>query len=56
MRANIGFIGTGVIAWAIVKGFCSEGDLDHKIYLSLRNEERAASSSSDFLIKNKVIH
>lgn len=48
MGANIGFIGVGVIASAIVKGFCSKGDLGHKIYLSPRNADSAAELAGMF--------
>lgn len=42
MGVKIGFIGTGVITSALVTGFCSAGDLDHSIFLSPRNAEKAA--------------
>lgn len=48
MGMNIGFIGTGVIASAIVTGLCTGKDLDHRIYLSPRNAKRAAELSSKF--------
>lgn len=48
MGANIGFIGTGVITSALVTGFCSGGDLDHRIYLSPRNAERAKELAEKF--------
>ncbi|HHT62896.1 MAG: pyrroline-5-carboxylate reductase [Bacillota bacterium] len=48
MGTNIGFIGTGVITSALVTGFCSKGDLDHRIYLSPRNEERAKALAERF--------
>lgn len=48
MGVNIGFIGTGVISSALVKGFCYGKDLDHKIYVSPRNAERAAALAADF--------
>ncbi|NLW22235.1 MAG: NAD(P)-binding domain-containing protein [Tissierellia bacterium] len=41
MGMRIGFIGTGVIASALVNGFCSAGDLDHNIIVSPRNAQRA---------------
>lgn len=41
MGMDIGFIGTGVITSALVTGFCSGGDLNHRIYLSPRNAQRA---------------
>lgn len=48
MGVNIGFIGTGVIASALVTGFCSSDGLDHRIYLSPRNAERAAELAGRF--------
>ncbi len=45
---NIGFIGTGVIASALVTGLCSSKDLSHRIYLSPRNANRAAELASKF--------
>jgi len=48
MGYNIGFIGTGVITSALVTGFCSCRDLDHKIYLSPRNAKRAAELAAKF--------
>lgn len=48
MGATIGFIGTGVIASALVTGFCSGKDPDHRIYLSPRNAERAAELADKF--------
>jgi len=46
--ADIGFIGTGVITSALVTGFCSGGDLGHRIHLSPRNAERAAALAERF--------
>jgi len=48
MGVDIGFIGTGVITSALVTGFCSGRDLDHRIYLSPRNAERAAELAAKF--------
>lgn len=48
MGTDIGFIGVGAIASALVTGFCSEGDLDHRIFLSPRNAERAAELARKF--------
>ncbi len=48
MGMSIGFIGTGVIASALVTGICSGNDLDHRIYLSPRNAERAAKLAEKF--------
>lgn len=48
MGVNIGFIGVGVIASALVTGLCSGRDLDHKIYLSPRNAEKAAELAARF--------
>ncbi|MGI6686368.1 MAG: NAD(P)-binding domain-containing protein [Bacillota bacterium] len=48
MGADIGFIGTGVITSALVTGFCSGGDLDHRIYLSPRNAQRAKDLAEKF--------
>lgn len=48
MGNRIGFIGTGVITSALVTGFCAGGDLDHKIYLSPRNREKAAELAGKF--------
>lgn len=48
MGVNIGFIGTGVITSALVTGLCSGKDLDHRIYLSPRNAERAANLAGKF--------
>ncbi len=48
MGYNIGFIGTGVITSALVTGFCSCKDLNHRIYLSPRNAKRAANLAEKF--------
>jgi pyrroline-5-carboxylate reductase len=48
MGRNIGFIGTGAITSALVTGFSSCQDLDHKIYLSPRNAKRAAELAGKF--------
>ncbi|WP_308892180.1 NAD(P)-binding domain-containing protein [Candidatus Desulfosporosinus nitrosoreducens] len=48
MGMSIGFIGTGVITSALVTGFCSGEDLDHRIYLSPRNAERASELAGKF--------
>ncbi|KJS20150.1 MAG: hypothetical protein VR72_15665 [Clostridiaceae bacterium BRH_c20a] len=48
MGVNIGFIGTGTITSALVTGLCSYGDLDHRIYLSPRNAERASELAEKF--------
>lgn len=48
MGMNIGFIGTGVITSALVTGFCSGKDLDHRIILSPRNGQRAAALADQF--------
>ncbi|ATW25507.1 NAD(P)-binding domain-containing protein [Candidatus Formimonas warabiya] len=48
MGRDIGFIGTGVITSALVTGFCSGGDLEHRIYLSPRNALRAAQLADKF--------
>ncbi len=48
MGVRIGFVGTGVIASALVAGFCAFGDLDHKIIVSPRNAERAAALATKF--------
>lgn len=48
MGMNIGFLGTGVIASALVTGLCSCKELGHRIYLSPRNAERAAELASKF--------
>lgn len=48
MGVSIGFIGTGVITSALVTGLCSGKDLDHRIYLSPRNAERAKELAGKF--------
>lgn len=48
MGTNIGFIGTGVIASALVTGLCSGNDLGHRIYLSPRNAGKAAELAERF--------
>lgn len=48
MGNNIGFIGTGVITSALVTGFCTGEDLDHRIYLSPRNAKRASELADKF--------
>ncbi|MEL7566044.1 MAG: NAD(P)-binding domain-containing protein [Dehalobacterium sp.] len=48
MGADIGFVGTGVITSALVTGLCSGKDLDHRIYLSPRNAERAKELADKF--------
>lgn len=48
MGVSIGFIGTGVIASALVTGLCSGKDAEHRIYLSPRNAERAAELAGRF--------
>lgn len=48
MGVSLGFIGTGVIASAIVTGICAKGDLDYKIFLSPRNAGRAAELAKKF--------
>jgi len=44
---KIGIIGTGIIASAVVTGFCKK-KTGHEFYLSPRNAERAAALASDF--------
>jgi len=48
MGVDIGFVGTGVITSALVTGLCSGKDLDHRIYLSPRNAERAKDLADKF--------
>lgn len=48
MGINIGFIGTGVIASALITGFCTDKDLEYKIIVSPRNAERAAELADKF--------
>lgn len=47
MGEKIGFIGTGVIASALVTGFCSIND-EHSICVSPRNADRAKELSNKF--------
>jgi len=44
---NIGIIGTGIIATAIVTGFCKK-ETRHKFFLSPRNAEKAATLAAEF--------
>ena len=44
---NIGIIGTGIIASAVVTGFCVK-ETGHRFFLSPRNAERAASLATNF--------
>lgn len=52
MGNKIGFIGIGVIASAMVEGFCMKDDLEHEIYLSPRNITNATNLSE----KNMNVH
>ena len=44
---NIGIIGTGIIASAVVKGFCIK-ETGHRFFLSPRNAQRAARLAGEF--------
>jgi len=44
---KIGIIGTGIIASAVVTGFC-EKETGHEFYLSPRNAEKAAALAAEF--------
>ena len=44
---NIGIIGTGIIASAMVTGFCIK-ETNHKFFLSPRNAQRAAALAAEF--------
>jgi len=44
---NIGIIGTGIIASAVVKGFCIK-ETGHRFFLSPRNAQRAARLAEEF--------
>ena len=44
---NIGIIGTGIIASAVVKGFCIK-ETGHPFYLSPRNAQKAAALAEEF--------
>lgn len=44
---NIGILGTGIIASALVRGFCTAGT-SHHFFLSPRNAEKAAGLSAAF--------
>jgi len=44
---KIGIIGTGIIASAVVKGFCFK-EAGHRFYLSPRNAQRAAALAGEF--------
>ena len=44
---NIGIIGTGIIAQAIITGFCVK-KTGHRFFLSPRNAERAAALADEF--------
>lgn len=48
MGSDIGVIGTGTIATALVTGFCQGEDLEHRIHLSPRNARRAAELAARF--------
>ena len=47
LKTKIGIIGTGIIASAIVTGFCAK-KTGHKFFLSPRNAEKAAALASEF--------
>lgn len=44
---KIGIIGTGIIATAVVKGFCSK-KIEHEFFLSPRNAEKAFALAAEF--------
>jgi len=48
MSLKLGFLGTGTISEAVVRGICSAASIDASIIVSPRNQERAQQLAADF--------